>query len=131
MDHRLIRGIVVVLTGLALNGCAALIVGAAAGAGTAVWVKGQLKDTLDGTVHEVHRAARGALEASGLNIYEDQVDEYSGSLEGEYADGTNAWVKTKRVSASTTKIIIRTGYMGNQKIANDILEDTKRRLYGL
>lgn len=131
MKSFLIRSFVVLAAVIGANGCVAIVAGAAAGGGTAVYVKGQLKDTLDGTVQEVHRAARRALEETGLHIREDLVDEYSGSLEGEYADGTNAWVKTESVSARTTRITIRAGYMGDQKMAADILERTKRNLYGL
>lgn len=133
MRHVLTKLAALGLLVISTSGCITLALGAAvaAGAGTAVYVKGQLKDTLDGTVAEVHHAARGALDEIGITVETDLVDDFTGKLVGAYADGTDVWIDVERGTASTTLITIRTGYMGDQRKSNDILERTKRRLYGL
>jgi hypothetical protein len=127
------RSFTVLLVTASLSGCVTVALGAAAmaGAGTAVYVKGQLKDTLDGTVAEVHRAARDTMEDVGAVVTVNLQDDYTGSLEGELSDGTRYWIDTERKSANTTKIAIRVGLSGDQSKSSDILERIKSRLYGL
>lgn len=133
MKKAVLRASVLLFASMSLTGCVALALGAAATAGAsgAVYAKGQLKDTLDGTVPEVQRAARGAIEETGVTVETDLQDDFSGQLSGSMADGTKVWIDTKRNTSSTTHIAIRVGYMGDQAKSSDILERTKRRLYGL
>lgn len=128
-----LRATALLVASLSCTGCAVLAVGAVAtaAAGGAVYAKGQLKDTLDGTVAQVHRAARTALNDTGVRITADLQDDFSGQLQGEMADDMNVWIDTERVTASTTRITIRVGYMGNQAMSAELLERTKRNLYGL
>jgi hypothetical protein len=133
MKQAVTRAFVLLMVTSSLTGCVVLAVGAAAtaAAGGAVYVKGQLKETLDGTVPQVHRAAYGALNETGVMVTTDLQDDFSGQLEGEMADGTQVWIDADRVTASTTRITIRVGYMGDHAKSSQILERTKRHLYGL
>ena len=132
MKHAVLRASVLLVVSSALTGCVALAIGAAATAGAsgAVYAKGQLKETLDGTVPEVHRAASAAVTEIGVELTVDQHDDFSGQVQGEMADGENVWVDSERVTASTTRIIIRVGYMGDQPKSADILESpSSPRIY--
>ncbi len=133
MKETILRAFVLIILGVSVNGCVVLALGAAAtaGAGGAVYAKGQLKDTLDATVPEVHRAARSVIEDMGVDVTADLQDEFSGQLQGELADGTNVWIDSERVTAATTRITIRVGYMGDQAKSSDVLERIKSRAYGL
>lgn len=133
MKHAMLRGCILLIISMPLTGCVALALGAAATAGAsgAVYAKGQLKETLDGTVSEVHRAASAAVTEIGVELTVDQQDEFTGKVQGEMAGGTNVWVTSERVTAATTRVTIRVGYIGDQAKSADILERTKRRLYGL
>lgn len=133
MKNALLRAAILLIATAPLTGCVVLAVGAAAtaaGAG-AVYVKGQLKETLDGRVMEVHRAARIAMNDTNIRITTDLQDDFSATLNGEMADGTRVWVDIKRVTTSTTEISIRVGLTGDQAKSSELLERTKRQLYGL
>lgn len=133
MKKAVLQASVFLVATLPLTGCVVLAIGAAAtaAAGGAVYVKGQLKETLDGRVVDVHHAARQALNETGVMITTDLQDDFAGQLEGQMADGTKVWVDTERVTSSTTQISIRVGYMGDQARSAELLERTKRHLYGL
>ena len=131
MRKALLRAATLMFIVGSVSGCVVLAAGAVAGASGAVYVKGQLKETVDGTVPEVHRAAQSALHEIGVGLTVDKQDEFSGQLQGEMAKGQNVWVDVERVTASTTRIVIRVGYMGDQPKSADILERVKRNLYGL
>lgn len=133
MKQAVLRASILLIAALPLSGCVVLALGAAAtaAAGGAVYVKGQLKETVDGTVVEVHRAARTALNETGVRITTDLQDDFTAQLEGTMADGTRVWIDIERVTASTTRLSIRVGYMGDQARSSELLERIKRSLYGL
>lgn len=133
MKNAVLRASVLLIAALPLSGCVVLALGAAAtaAAGGAVYVKGQLKETLDGRVVDVHRAARIALNETNVRITHDRQDDFVAELQGDMADGTRVWVDVERVTSSTSRIVIRVGIMGDQAKSSEFLERTKRHLYGL
>lgn len=133
MRKPLLQAAALLLAAMPLTGCAALAVGAvaAAAAGGAVYVKGQLKETLDGTVVQVHRAARTALNDTNVRIHTDRQDDFAAQLNGVMADDTRVWIDVERVTASTTQISIRVGLTGDQARSAELLERIKSNLYGL
>ncbi len=110
------------------GGCITLAVGAMAGASGAVFVKGQLKETLDGDVFEVQTAARQTLEEIGVTVFEDNWDEGVGSLRASYADGKDVWIDITSITPQRSRIMIRVGILGDQIRSDDILSGTKRHL---
>lgn len=128
MKTLLLKSLALIVTASVVTGCAALAVGAAAGAGTAVYVKGQHKETLDATVPQVHEAAVAALRDSGIAVQEGNVDDFSSDIKGEMADGTNVWIDLERQTASTTQIAVRVGATGDQAESAAIVDRVKNRL---
>ena len=119
-----------VAVALMLSGCAAVWLGgaAAAGAGTVVFYKGRLEQTLNAPLGQTHDATLKALRELGLPIREDKKDHLTGHLESEYADGKNVWIDLTAVGDDHTKVMIRVGIMGDEARALDILDRIRERV---
>ena len=128
MRNILLKTFVLVVVTAMIGGCAAMAVGAAAGAGTAVYVKGQHKETVDGTVPQVHGATIAALSDSGIDVIDEDFDDFKSDIKGEMADGTNVWIDLERQTASTTQIAVRVGATGDQAESAAIVDEIKDRL---
>lgn len=106
---------------LLLTGCAALLVGAAAGAGGVAYVQGELKVTESVSLVVAQRAAEKALTDLKLGIQKRQADGLSGVLEARTAGDQKVTVKTKRIADKSTEIGIRVGVLGDEAKSRQIL----------
>ena len=105
-----------------LTGCAALIVGAAAGAGGVAYVQGELKVT-ELVTHEVAgRAAEKALQDLKFAVIKRQQDGLSGTIEARTASDQKVVIKTKRISEKSTEVGIRVGLVGDEPKSRQILD---------
>jgi len=120
-----VLGTVLALTS---SGCFALAVGAAGGAGGAVYVLGKLTEEVNHEVPVVHEAAVHAMKDLGLKLSEDRADQLSAHLESEFSDGTNVWIDMKAIADNRTKLVIRVGVTGDEARARKIDDAIKRRL---
>ena len=106
---------------LLLTGCAALLVGAAAGAGGVAYVQGELKVTESVSLAVAQRAAEKALTDLKLGIQKRQADGLSGVLEARTSGDQKVTVKTKRIADKSTEIGIRVGVLGDEAKSRQIL----------
>jgi len=113
-----------------LTGCAALLVGGAAGAGSVVYVKGQLKEDMAASVPAVHDASISALKELNLPIIEDAHDKLSAKITSRFADGSDVWIEIESVIAESSKITIRVGVMGDEQKSRQILDSIHKHLPG-
>ena len=113
-----------------LAGCAALLVGGAAGAGSVVYVKGQLKEDMSASVPAVHNASISALKDLNLPIIEDNHDNLSAKIKSKSADGQDVWIEIESVTAESSKITIRVGVMGDKNKSRQILDGIHKYLAG-
>ena len=120
----------VMLFALELAGCAALLVGGAAGAGSVVYVKGQLKEDMAASVPRVHDASISALKELSLPIIEDNHDKLSAKITSRFADGSDVWIEIESVTAESSKITIRVGVMGDEQKSRQILDGIHKHLSG-
>ena len=111
-------------------GCAALLVGGAAGAGSVVYVKGQLKENMTAPVAAVHNASISALKELNLPIIEDNKDKLSAKIKSKVANGDDVWIEIESVTAESSKITIRVGILGDQQKSRQILDGIRRHLSG-
>ena len=118
------------LFALQLTGCAALLVGGAAGAGSVVYVKGQLKEDMAASVPVVHDASISALKELNLPIIEDAHDKLSAKITSRFADGNDVWIEIESVTAESSKITIRVGVMGDEQKSRQILDVIHKHLSG-
>lgn len=128
MKNVVLKMSALLITVAMVSGCAALAVGAAAGAGTAVYVKGKHQETVDAPVTQVHQATLAALQDSGITVQEESVDDFKGDIKGEMSDGTNVWIDLERQTANTTQIGVRIGATGDKEESAAIVDRIKNRL---
>ncbi|MBI2195197.1 MAG: DUF3568 family protein [Planctomycetes bacterium] len=110
------------------SGCAALVIGAAAGAGGTVYVKGKLEEVLNHSVTQVHEATQKGLQDLGLPLVKDHADKMSAEMKSGFSDGKDVWIEIAWISEKSCKIKIRVGYMGDQGRSVQILDAVKKKL---
>jgi hypothetical protein len=110
------------------SGCAALVVGAGAGAAGVIWYEGKLEETVATPVPNVHQAVEAGLKDLNITITEDKYDGLTAKVRGVLADGKKVWIDAESVSASTTKITIRVGVLGDKDFSLRIRDAIKRHL---
>ncbi len=111
-----------------LSGCAALLLGGAAGAGSVVYVKGQLKEDMNASVPSVYAASISALKELNLPITEDKHDNLSAKVKSRFADGQDVWIDVEYLSVESSKLTIRVGVMGDERKSRQILDAVHRHL---
>jgi Protein of unknown function (DUF3568) len=116
------------LFAIELAGCAALLLGGAAGAGSVVYIKGQLKEDMAASVPRVHDASISALKELSLPIIEDNHDKLSAKIKSRFADGHDVWIEIESVTAESSKLTIRVGILGDENKARQILNGIHKRL---
>ncbi len=110
-------------------GCVAAIVGgAAAGAGTVIYVKGQIEDTVNASTTDVYRATLAALKDLQMPIVGDEHDGLTLELKSRFADGKTTWIKVSSISAVSSKITIRVGTFGDEYRSRTLLTQIERNL---
>ncbi|MGD0885014.1 MAG: DUF3568 family protein [Thermodesulfovibrionales bacterium] len=119
-----------VLLAVQLSGCVALVAGGAAGAGTVVYVKGQLNEDLNAPVSKVYDASLAALKELELPIIEDNHDSLSAKIKSKFADGDDVWIQIESVTAESSKITLRVGIMGDENKSRKISNAIHKHLQG-
>ncbi len=110
------------------TGCAAFLVGGAVGGGTAVYIKGQVEETFNNSVHRVHEATLAALNDLNMPVIEDTHDSTSAKMKSIVASGENVWIDISALSNTASKVTIRVGTMGDEGKATSILNTIHKHL---
>ena len=111
-----------------LNGCVALVVGAAAGAGTLAFVKGILEYNVDQPISKAHKAVLAGLRDLGVIVRSDEVTSHNTTTKAEFEKGTDLTVELESLTELATKIKIRVGVFGDEAKSQMVLEAIKKRL---
>lgn len=111
-----------------LTGCAAVVVGGAAGAGTVVYVKGELHEDINAPATRVHHASVLALRELELPVIENNHDRQSAKMKSKFSSGEDIWIDIESVTAESSKVTIRVGLMGDENKARIILDKIHRNL---
>ena len=115
---------------ISVSGCAALLLGGAAGAGSVVYVKGQLKEDIAVNVTAVHGASISALKNLNLPIIEDNYDKLSARIKSRFASGEDVWIDIESITTESSRITIRVGILGDQNKSRQILDGIHKYLPG-
>ena len=126
--HKAVLVLSAVLLSMLLAGCAALLLGGAAGAGGVVYVKGKLNEDINASASQVHDAAVAALKELKLPIIEDTHDNLSAKMKSRFADGTEVWIDIASLSTEASQITIRVGVVGDEYRSRQILDAVHRNL---
>lgn len=114
---------------LNMYGCFALLVGAAGGAGTAVWLSGKLTQELHAPYERTVTATKAVLESFKLTVVKEAHTESVTQFKGSYTDGREFWIDVRKVAVDSTKVEIRVGGVSSDKAAaSKILKSIQERL---
>jgi hypothetical protein len=114
---------------LSIYGCAALLVGGAAGAGTAGWLSGKLTQEFNASYDRTVTAAEDALKSLSLELTKESKETDVTQLRSKYNDGKEIWIDVRRISKNSTKVEVRVGAVNPDKDASaKILKAIGQRL---
>ena len=112
-----------------IYGCVALLVGAAGGAGTAVWLGGKLSQEVNTPFERTVKATKLALQSLKLEITKETTEQNIAQIMSKYSDGKTIWVDIRRITEASSKIEVRVGAVSGDKAAADrILKRIERYL---
>ncbi len=115
---------------LLLNtGCAAVLLGggAAAGAGTILYVKGELQSTEDVPIDKAWRATVLAVDDLGFAVTSRKKDAVSARLTALTADNKDVKITLNRKAEEVTHIGIRVGTFGDESLSRLILDKIREQ----
>ncbi len=116
----------VAVSAFLFTGCvAALVVGAAAGAGSVVYVKGELKTTEAISLDQAYQAAESGLKDLDLLAEAKEKDTLNGGMEAQGVGDKRIWIKLHNVSKDVTEMRIRVGVFGDQVYSQKIYDAIK------
>jgi hypothetical protein len=105
------------------QGCGALVAGgagAAAGAGTVAYVRGELQSTYPASFDRTWNATLAALQESDLRVTETERDGAQGTINARRTDDTAVTVNLERAGPGTTTVKIRVGVFGDEELSRAI-----------
>jgi len=107
-----------------------LLVGGAvaAGAGTVVYVKGQLKATVEGTLDRAWIAAHEAFKELQMPVTSETKDALSGKLTARAAGDKKVTVSFRKAAGTSTELGIRVGTWGDEAMSREILDKIKKHI---
>jgi hypothetical protein len=115
-----------VLSSLLLTGClAALVAGAAAGAGAVAYGKGELKATEAVSLDRAWSATQQAFEELELLGEGKEKDALSARIEAQGVDDKRIVVRLRRIDPELTEIRIRVGVLGNEPYSRLIYDQIR------
>ena len=112
-----------------LAGCAAAVVGAAAGTAVA-YHKGELKSTEKGTVQQVYSAALGAMNSMNLDTVTKSNDGLNAKILAKQQNGDNVAIDMEQKPSNLTEVKIRVGAFGDESRARVVLDHIRTQLDG-
>jgi len=123
-----LRVLAVVMAVAQFSGCAAVVVGGAAGAGGAMYFTGKLEDTINRPVTKVYDASLRALKQMGLPVLEHEHDSMTAKIKSLFADDKKVWIDIESVTVDTSRITVRVGLIGDEAKSRRILESIRKNL---
>ena len=126
--QRFSLGVISLCLVLATSGCIPLLIGAAAGAGGIVYVKGAAVKNVDENIGKVHKAGLAALKKLGIFVTDDEVNKHSMVIKAEYEDGKKVLVKAEALTEFVSKVTVRAGVIGDQEESEMILNAIENEL---
>ena len=111
-------------------GCAAIVVGAGAGAGTLAYFEGELKKAYEADYDKAVKACSDALNGLKIPVTEKPSDALQTIFKAMRPDGTPVTVKAVRLDEQVTEVSVRTGIVGlwDKNVSLQIHESIRREI---
>ncbi len=109
---RTITAITLLFALLCTAGCAAIVVGAGAGAGVYTWVKGELIRSYAKDFTHTENATLQSLDYLKITIDEKTLTGSETTIKAHQSDGSPVTVNIRTVRYDMTEVAVRCGYVG-------------------
>jgi hypothetical protein len=113
--EKMVRGFMVVALIGSMYGCAAAIVGGAAGAGTAAWLSNKMTQTFNASYDQTVTASEKALSTFPLPIKSEKKDPNVTQIRSETTNAEEVWIDIRRVTDTATQVEVRVGVTNPDK----------------
>jgi len=120
--------LVLLAMSLMLQGCVWLALGAAAGAGTVAYVKGELQTTYAAHLDRTWKATQDALQDLDFRILSTQKDETGGEIEAKKVGEEKVKMSLSVAGPGTTMAKIRVGILGDESLSRTISDKIASKL---
>jgi hypothetical protein len=110
-----------------IYGCFALLAGAAAGGGTAIWLSGKLSREVNVSFDRAIQATKSALNSLKLEVTKETIEQDVAQIMSKYTNGKTIWIDIRRITQASSKIEVRVGAVGGDKQAADKILKTIMR----
>jgi len=111
-----------------LSGCAAVIIGGAAGAGTYAYIRGEMKGNENATLDRTWSATQAAMKDLEFSVMTQQKDALQGRLVARTALDKKIEINLIKISDNLTEVRIRVGTFGDQTLSHTIVQSIEKRL---
>lgn len=119
MTKKSFYAVLLALTLFGAAGCAALVAGGAAGAGTYVWTEGNLQRDYQASLDQTYQAAMGAVQELGLQVQEREQSMSEASIEAVQNDTTYR-INLDSKGENLTTVGVRVGIMGDRQASERV-----------
>ncbi len=115
---------------LGATGCAAVIVGAGAGAGVFTYLNGELIRTYQSAFDPTYNACESTFKRLKISIAEVNRSGIETTIKAKQIDGVPVTAKLVMIASNITEVSIRTGIIGvwDRKVSELIHAEIKQRL---
>ena len=110
------------------TGCAALVIGGAAGAGSYAYISGEMKSNESISLNRAWNATQKAVKKSGFTVTSKEKDDFYAKLVARGAGDKKLTIKLKRQSDNITEIKIRVGMLGDESMSRLIYDEIKKQI---
>ena len=124
----LITLFVAAVAAFCLCGCAAVVIGGAAGAGTYAYIRGEMKGTENASLDRVWSATQAAMKDLEFTVSTQQKDALQARLIARTALDKKIEINLAKISESVTEIKVRVGTFGDQTTSYAIVQNIEKRL---
>ncbi len=123
-------GLILSLSLLVNQGCVALVVGAAVGAGSFAFIKGNLEQNIDAEVKNVYTASLKALDKLKIDVYSKKLEAHLGLIYAytQGSDRKRVKITVQALTEKASNIKVRVGMVGDESRSIEILEAIKKEL---
>ena len=128
MARKIVSMILCAAMAVSLCGCAAVVVGAAAGVGTAYWLGSKMTQDVNVPLERAARAAKRGLESLKLPINREMTSAEAAQYVSQYPDGRTVWVDVKKTTDAASRIEVRVGTTNDKEATTKILNAIKKHL---
>jgi hypothetical protein len=113
-----------------LSGCVgvALVAGGAAGAGTAVYVKGELQEDVKFNTEQTKAAIEKATKRLGLAATKTAADKLSGAYTYRTAKDEKVQIRYEKLTEELTRLRVRVGVFGDENLSRALMDEIKKDL---